>query len=88
MASKHDLWYSRVFSYPEIVEELLTAFVKKPLIKALDFTKIKKLNTKSVSERGNQRNTDNVFEVKYKGSSAFIYLFLEFQSMVDWFMAL
>ncbi|HMA63837.1 MAG TPA: Rpn family recombination-promoting nuclease/putative transposase, partial [Chitinispirillaceae bacterium] len=88
MASKHDSWYTRVFSNPKIVEELLKSFVNRPFVKDLDFTKIKKLNTKFVSERGNQRKADIVFEVKYKGCSAFIYLFLEFQSTIDWFMAL
>src|SRR5574344_235651 len=88
MASKHDSWYTSIFSNPIIVEELLKFFVNKPFVKDLDFTKIKKLNTKFVSERGNQRKADLVFEVKYKESSAFIYLFLEFQSTVDRFMAL
>ena len=88
MSSYHDKWYTRIFSDPKIVEELLRSFVHEEFIEELDFSSLKKLNTKFVPVSGNSRHADIVYEIKSDGQSAYIYLFLEFQSTVDRFMAL
>lgn len=88
MSRYHDKWYTRLFSDPKIVQELLESFVHEDFVKELDFSTIKKLNTKFVSVSGHSRHADLVFEIKSGGQSAYIYLFLEFQSTVDRFMAL
>jgi predicted transposase/invertase (TIGR01784 family) len=88
MSRHHDKWYTRLFSDPRIVEELLQSFVHESFVKDLDFSSIKKLNTKFVPLSEKSRHADVVFEIKSKGQSAYIYLFLEFQSTVDRFMAL
>ena len=54
----------------------------------LDFSSLKKLNTKFIPVSEKSRHADVVYEIKSRGQSAYIYLFLEFQSTVDRFMAL
>ena len=88
MSRHHDKWYTRIFSDPRIVEELLRSFVHEEFVDELDFSTIKKLNTKFIPVSERSRHADVVFEIKSHGQSAYIYLFLEFQSTVDRFMAL
>jgi predicted transposase/invertase (TIGR01784 family) len=88
MSRYHDKWYTRLFSDPRIVEELLRSFVHESFVEELDFSSIKKLNTKFIPLSEKSRHADVVFEIKSRGQSAYIYLFLEFQSTVDRFMSL
>ncbi|HEX2956911.1 MAG TPA: Rpn family recombination-promoting nuclease/putative transposase [Chitinispirillaceae bacterium] len=88
MSRHHDKWYTRIFSDPKIVEELLRSFVHEDFVKELDFSSLKKLNTKFIPVSEKSRHADVVYEIKSNGQSAYIYLFLEFQSTVDRFMAM
>lgn len=88
MSRYHDKWYTRLFSDPKIIEELLQSFVHESFVKDLDFSTIKKLNTKFIPASERSRHADLVFEIKSRGQSAYIYLFFEFQSTVDRFMSL
>ena len=88
MSRHHDKWYTRIFSDPRIVEELLKSFVHEDFVKELDFSSLKKLNTKFIPISEKSRHADIVYEIKSHGQSAYIYLFLEFQSTIDRFMAL
>jgi predicted transposase/invertase (TIGR01784 family) len=88
MSRYHDKWYTRLFSDPKIVQELLESFVHESFVQDLDFSSIKKLNTKFIPVSEKSRHADVVFEIKSRGQSAYIYLFLEFQSTVDRFMSL
>lgn len=88
MAIYHDKWYTRVFSNPRIVEELLRSFVHEKFVQELDFSSIRKLNTKFIPVSERSRHADLVFEIEAHGQIAYIYLFIEFQSTVDHFMAL
>jgi predicted transposase/invertase (TIGR01784 family) len=88
MVKIHDIWYKRLFSNPQIVEDLLTAFVKERFVESLDFSSIKKLNSSFVSEEFKNRESDVIYEIKSHGQSTYIYLLIEFQSTVDHFMAL
>jgi uncharacterized protein YlbG (UPF0298 family) len=67
MSRHHDKWYTRLFSDPRIVEELLQSFVHESFVKDLDFSSIKKLNTKFVPLSEKSRHADVVFEIKSKG---------------------
>jgi len=88
MSRYHDKWYTRLFSDPRIVQELLESFVHEKFVDDLDFSTIRKLNTKFIPPSERSRHADLVFEIKSKGQSAYIYLFFEFQSTVDRFMSL
>ncbi|MCX7727131.1 MAG: Rpn family recombination-promoting nuclease/putative transposase, partial [Chitinispirillaceae bacterium] len=86
---RHDKWYSRIFSNPKILEELFTSFVDEAFVKSLDFSQVKKLNTKFVPASERARHADLIFEIACKNKRrAYIYLFLEFQSTVDKLMPL
>jgi predicted transposase/invertase (TIGR01784 family) len=88
MSRFHDKWYTRIFSDPHVVQDLLCSFVREEFVRELDFSTLKKLNTKFIPVSEKSRHADVVYEVKSHGQSAYIYLFLEFQSTVDRFMAL
>jgi len=88
MSKYHDKWYTRLFSDPRIVEDLMRSFVHEDFVRDLDFSTLKKLNTKFIPVSDKYRHADVVYEITSRGGSAYIYLFLEFQSTVDRFMAL
>jgi len=88
MSKYHDKWYTRIFSDPRIVEDLLKSFVHEDFIHDVDFKTLKKLSTKFIKLSDEYRHSDVIYEVKTKGQTAYIYLFLEFQSTVDRFMPL
>jgi len=88
MSKYHDRWYTRLFSDPQVVEDLLRSFVHEDFVKLLDFKTLKKLNTKLVPASERSRRADVIFEIKSQGQPAYIYLFLEFQSTVDRFMSM
>ena len=66
----------------------MRSFVHEDFVHELDFTSLKKLNTKFVPVSEQSRRADVIYEVKSRGQSAYIYLFLEFQSTVDRFMSM
>ncbi|NLD91260.1 MAG: Rpn family recombination-promoting nuclease/putative transposase [Fibrobacter sp.] len=88
MSLKHDKWYTRIFSDPKIIEELLRSFVHEPFVNELDFSSLKKLNTKFIPVSERSRHADVIFEITSRGQTAYIYLYIEFQSTVNRFMAL
>jgi predicted transposase/invertase (TIGR01784 family) len=71
-----------------VVEDLLHSFVHEKFVQELDFKSLKKLNVKFVPVSDQSRRADVVYEIKSHGQSAYIYLFLEFQSSVDRFMSM
>lgn len=88
MSKYHDRWYTRLFSDPQVVEDLLRSFVNEKFVQELDFKSLKKLNAKFVPVSEQSRRADVIYEIKSHGQSAYIYLFLEFQSTVDRFMSM
>ncbi len=62
MSRHHDKWYTRIFSDPRIVEELLRSFVHEDFVNELDFSSIKKLNTKFIPVSEKSRHADVVFK--------------------------
>lgn len=57
-------------------------------VQNIDFLSIKKLNIIFVSEAFKNRESDVIYEIKSNGQSTYIYLLIEFQTIVDRFMAL
>ena len=86
MAQRHDRWYTRIFSDPHVVEDLMKSFVHEDFVKVLDFSTLKKLNTTFVPRSEKSRRADIVYEIQARGHATYIYLFLEFQSTVDHYM--
>ncbi|BBL35776.1 hypothetical protein Nstercoris_02052 [Nitrosomonas stercoris] len=78
-----------------MVADLLRGFVKEDWIKELDFSTLEKASGSYVSDDLRDRHDDIIWRIRWKNvqgnhqNSAwlYVYLLIEFQSSVDWFMA-
>jgi len=84
---EHDNSYKLLFSEPEIVADLLKGFVDEPWVKYLDFSTLEKMPTHCITDDLRDREDDVIWRVKCKNEWLYIYLLIEFQSTVDYFMA-
>ncbi|WP_292977328.1 Rpn family recombination-promoting nuclease/putative transposase [Nitrosomonas sp.] len=93
----HDHSYKLLFTHPEMVADLLRGFVKEDWVKDLDFSTLEKANGSYVSDDLRDRYDDIVWRIRWKNENVqgkdqssvwlYVYLLIEFQSSVDWFMA-
>ncbi len=88
MRQKHHNWFVRIFSYPAVIEDLLRSFIHEDFIKELDFKTLKKLDPNFIPVSEKSRHADVIYEINFHGQPSYIYLFIEFQSTIDRFMAL
>ena len=88
----HDSGYKELFSYPELVQQLIEGFAPKELVKLMDFTTLKQHNGHYITPLFEEKREDLVWsvEVNWEGSTVILYLYLllEFQSKNDSSMAL
>ena len=84
----HDGNYKQIFSHPEIIQELLKGFVNEEWVDEVDFKTLEKINSSFVSEELLKREDDIIWRVKVKERWLYLYLLIEFQSEVDYWMAL
>jgi predicted transposase/invertase (TIGR01784 family) len=85
--NRHDRRFKKVFDNPRFVEHLVKSFVDEDFVKDLDFSHIEDLNTTLIDGEYQERESDKIYRVKFKGKDIYIYLLLEFQSTVDKDMA-
>ncbi len=89
----------KCFSYPEVVESLLRDFLAALLpggsewLKRLDFSSLERVPTEQVNKAFSARYADLLWRLRVRrrdGSRQWLHvlLLLEFQSTVDWIMAL
>ena len=91
MEQKHDRSYHRLFSEPQLLEDLVRNFVTEPWVAELDFTKMERINTKFHSEALERRDGDIIVRIPFlqpPQQEIYLLLLLEFQSTVDEWMAL
>ena len=86
MGKSHDSRYKKLFAHPAMVQELLESFVPLPFVKKLDFSTLEDTKKSFVTKAYKSRESDLIYKVKYQGNDAYIYLLLEFQSTVDYYM--
>ena len=85
----HDSLYHRLFSHPEMVADLLKDFLEPELLKTVDLTKMRRINTKLTAPKGQRRRGDIVWEIPIEGGgNLFVLLMLEFQSDIEEWMVL
>ncbi|ALG67928.1 Rpn family recombination-promoting nuclease/putative transposase [Beggiatoa leptomitoformis] len=84
----HDTSYKLLFSYPEMVKDLLTGFVHEKWVENVDFNTLEPYKTDFISEKFHSRNDDLIWRVRYQENWLYIYIILEFQSSIDDFMAI
>jgi len=84
----HDHSYKRLFSHPQMVEDLLRGFVREPWVEQLDFRTLEKVSGSYVTDDLRDREDDLIWRVRWGGADwLYVYLLLEFQSTIERFMA-
>ncbi len=82
-----DKSYKLLFSHAQMVEELLRDFVREDWVKLIDFSTLQKYNNSFVADELKERFDDVVWNVRWGNRQLYIYILLEFQSDVDYFMS-
>ena len=85
-----DSLYHRLFSIPCMVEMLVREFVPETLAAALDFSRLQRVNAKFHTGRqsARRREGDVIWRLPTReGTDIYLYLLFEFQSRIDWWMA-
>jgi hypothetical protein len=88
MTNQHDTAYRKLFSHPEMVRDLLRAFLPQPWGQPLDLNNLEKVNSSHVSEGLHRRYGDLIWRVDWGEQRHPLYVLLEFQSTIERFMAL
>lgn len=83
----HDKSYKLLFSHAEMVRDLLQGFVIEDWVKQCDFSSLEKVSGSYVSDDLREREDDVIWRLRWGDDWLYIYLLLEFQSSVDYFMA-
>ena len=83
----HDNSYKLLFSHPEMVIDLLKAFVKAEWVNQCDFSTLERVSGSYVTDDLRDREDDLIWRVRCGDDFLYVYLLLEFQSTVDHFMA-
>ena len=88
-STPHDGSYRRLFSHARMVEDLIRRYVAPRWIDRLDFSTLEMVPAHYVSDDYEQRESDVVWRLRYAPSDEwfYVYLLIEFQSLVDRFMA-
>ena len=82
----YDKLYRKLYAHPKMVEDLIINFVKERFVEHIDFSKLKELKTKFITNKNDMRESDMMFELQIKDEKVYFYILLEFQSTVDKFM--
>jgi len=88
MRADFDSGYKQLFAHPEMVRDLLRAFLPYDWAGQLDVSALERINASYVSRSGAPRHDDMVWRLRAGGESVYVYLLLEFQSFSDRWMAL
>ena len=83
----HDRSYKLLFSFPEMVRDLLEGFICEDWLAQLDYASLQPVKCTYVSNTLHQRLGDLVWKARWGSDSRWIYLLLEFQSSGDPYMA-
>jgi hypothetical protein len=87
----HDPSYKLLFSHPQMVRDLLIGFVHESWVADLDFDTLEQVSGSYISDDLREREDDLLWRVRLRDSEQerwlYLYLLLEFQSSVDYFMA-
>lgn len=94
MTEHHDKSYRLLFSFPEMVEELIRYLVGGQWVERLDFRTLEKVSERSVGSSGVdgspfRREKDLLWRLKYDSGTRwfYIYIHIEFQSQPERWMA-
>ena len=83
----HDAAYKLLFSYPDMVRDLLAGFVPREWGEQLDLSTLERWPAGQVSDDLRRRHQDRVWRVRFRDRWLYVLVLLEFQSAVDRTMA-
>ena len=83
----HDAAYKLLFSFPEMVRDLLDGFVSSDWVAELDLSTLERWPASQVGDTLRERHQDRVWRVRYRRRWLYVLVLLEFQSAVDRTMA-
>ena len=83
----HDAAYKLLFSFPEMVRDLLDGFVSDEWVAELDLSTLERWPESQVDDTLRERHQDRVWRVRYRRRWLYVLVLLEFQSTVDRTMA-
>ena len=83
----HDAAYKLLFSFPEMVRDLLDGFVSGDWVAELDLSTLERWPASQVGDTLRERHQDRVWRVRYHRRWLYVLVLLEFQSTVDRTMA-
>jgi predicted transposase YdaD len=82
-----DAAYKQLFSSPEMVRDLVRAYVPDPWLRNLNFETLEKVPSEFIThKRGLRRISDTIWRIQVEGQWAYLYLLIEFQSTVYGYM--
>ncbi|MFZ4658082.1 MAG: Rpn family recombination-promoting nuclease/putative transposase [Caldilineaceae bacterium] len=84
----HDSGYKKLFSNRTIFQQLIETFITEAWVKELDFAKCETLDKSFVTDHYKETESDLIYKLKLRRKTVYIYILLEFQSKVDYFMGL
>jgi hypothetical protein len=84
---EHDKSYKKLFSHPQMIQDLLQGFVTEPWVAQLDFSTLETVKDSFVSDDWRERHDDIIWRVRWGKKWLYVYLLIEFQSTIDDFMA-
>ncbi|MCG5505426.1 Rpn family recombination-promoting nuclease/putative transposase, partial [Ectothiorhodospira variabilis] len=87
MSNHHDTGYKELFSYPELVRQLIEGFAPPEVAAMMDFATLTDHSGSYITPLFGEKFEDKVWSVEVTWNGArqrvFVYLLLEFQSTVD-----
>jgi hypothetical protein len=88
MKSRGDMLYKQLFGHPEMMRDLLAAFLSAEWARSLDVGAFERVNASYVNDRGKARHDDVVWRARIGSDWIYVYILLEFQARPDEWMAL
>jgi len=85
--SSHDPAYKQLFSYPEMITDLVRGYVHEEWVEQIDFSTLERVADSFVSDDLREREDDIIWRVRWGEKWLYLYLLIEFQSTVSRFMA-
>ena len=83
----YDAAWKLLFSYPELVRDLLAGFLPREWVAELDLATLERWPESRVSNGLRQRHQDRVWRVRFRDRRRWLLVLLEFQSATDRTMA-
>jgi predicted transposase/invertase (TIGR01784 family) len=86
MTNIHDSGYKILFSNRTIFRQLIETFVEQPWVSQLDFERAETVEKSFVSDHYKETESDLIYRLPYGDEEIYIYVLLEFQSRVEYWM--